>query len=236
MTWSWKRDLHPGAADCLGLLTRMGYEAYPVGGCVRDLLLGRVPGDVDACTSALPGEVMALFPDAIPTGLKHGTVTVPTLSGPVEITTFRAETGYADGRHPDAVAFGVGLTEDLARRDFTVNAMALDRDGRVIDPFGGREDLKAGMIRCVGDPDRRFAEDALRMLRAARFAAQLGFAIEEDTAAALKRNARRAALVSGERVKAELEKILCSPGRRLPACWWTPGCWTTCGPSPGNTT
>ena len=154
---------------------------------------------------------MALFDRTVPTGVKHGTVTVLTEDGPVEVTTFRREGGYADGRHPDGVSFDVGLTEDLARRDFTINAMALGTDGAVIDPFGGRADLAAGLIRCVGDPDTRFAEDALRMFRALRFAAQLGFAIEEDTLAAIGRNAHRAALVSGERIKVELEKTLLSP-------------------------
>ena len=154
---------------------------------------------------------MALFERTVPTGLKHGTVTVLTEDGPVEVTTFRREGGYADGRHPDGVSFDVGLTEDLARRDFTINAMALGPDGEVIDPFEGKADLAAGLIRCVGDPDTRFAEDALRMFRALRFAAQLGFAIEDNTLAAIGRNATRAALVSGERIKVELEKTLLSP-------------------------
>lgn len=208
MTW---KDLPLGPAACLEALTKAGYAAYPVGGCVRDLLLGREPEDVDLCTSAHPEEIMALFPKAVPTGLLHGTVTVPTEDGNVEITTFRREGGYADSRHPDAVSFDVGLREDLSRRDFTVNAMALDREGEVIDPFGGREDLKKRLIRCVGEPDKRFSEDALRMLRAIRFAAQLGFSIEETTAAALSRNAHRVEKVSKERIKAEMEKILLSP-------------------------
>jgi len=193
------------------VLTGAGHAAYPVGGCVRDLLLGRAPGDVDVCTAALPEEVLSLFPQAVPTGLRHGTVTIPTPTGAVEVTTFRREGGYADARHPDAVTFGVGLTEDLGRRDFTINAMALARDGTVIDPFGGQADLKLGLIRCVGDPDRRFTEDALRMLRGVRFSAQLGFAIEEKTRAAMARHGGRVALVSGERVKAEVEKTLLSP-------------------------
>lgn len=212
---NWKKALHPGAVDCLDTLRRAGWESYPVGGCVRDLLLGRRPGDVDLCTAALPQTVLELFPQAVPTGLQHGTVTVPTPTGPVEVTTFRSEGGYADGRHPDAVAFGVTLQDDLSRRDFTVNAMALGPAGEVIDPFGGQADLKKKQIRCVGDPDRRFAEDALRMLRGVRFAAQLGFEIEEHTHAAMARNGRRVALVSGERVKAELEKTLLSPRPEL---------------------
>lgn len=208
MTW---KDLPRGPVECLETLTKAGHAAYPVGGCVRDLLLGRKPGDVDICTSAHPEEVMALFSRVIPTGLQHGTVTIPTPDGNVEITTFRREGGYADSRHPDGVSFDVGLTEDLSRRDFTVNAMVLSRDGTVIDPFGGQEDLKKEVIRCVGEADKRFSEDALRMLRAVRFAAQLGFAMEEDTAAALSRNAYRVERVSRERIKAELEKILLSP-------------------------
>ena len=197
---------------CMEVLRRAGHAVHPVGGCVRDLLLGRTPGDFDLCTSARPEQVMALFPRTVPTGLRHGTVTVLTEGGGgVEVTTFRREGRYGDGRHPDAVSFDVDLEEDLARRDFTVNAMALDKEGGVIDPFGGRGDLAAGLIRCVGDPDRRFAEDALRMFRAVRFAAQLGFAIEGETLAAVGRNAWRAGQVSGERILAEMEKILLSP-------------------------
>lgn len=212
MTW---RGLRAGAVDCLERLRSAGHAAYPVGGCVRDLLLGREPGDVDLCTSARPEQVMALFPRAVPTGLQHGTVTVPTETGNIEITTFRREEGYTDSRHPDAVSFDVGLREDLSRRDFTVNAMALDREGEVIDPFGGREDLERKIIRCVGEADHRFSEDALRMLRGVRFAAQLGFTLEEETAAAMGRNAFRVEKVSRERIKAELEKTLLSPCPQL---------------------
>ena len=212
MDW---RDLDPWAVDCLWTLEEEGYEAYPVGGCVRDLLLGRRPGDVDICTSAPPEELMQIFPSAIPTGLRHGTVTVPGETSNIEITTFRRDGRYSDGRHPDAVIFDVGLTEDLARRDFTINAMALLPDGTVADPFGGEADLAARLIRCVGDPERRFREDALRMLRAVRFAAQLGFAIEEETAAALRREAAGLEQVSGERVRVELEKTLLSPRPEL---------------------
>lgn len=197
------------AALCAAL-RRAGHEAYPVGGCVRDLLLGRIPEDWDLCTSALPGQVEILFERTVPTGLAHGTVTVLLGERRIEVTTFRREGRYTDARHPDAVSFDAGLAEDLGRRDFTVNAMALGADGAVIDPFGGRADLRARLIRCVGEPDLRFAEDALRMLRAVRFSAQLDFDIEEKTAAAIRANAYRAAALSGERVKAELEKILCS--------------------------
>ena len=201
MTW---RVLGDEALDCLRRLRAVGKAAYPVGGCVRDLLLGRRPGDVDICTSARPEEVLALFPAAVPTGLRHGT-------GDVEITTFRREEGYTDGRHPDRVSFDTGLTEDLARRDFTINAMALEEDGTVLDPFGGRKDLERRLIRCVGDPRRRFSEDALRMLRAVRFSAQLGFALEEETAAALKEKAHLTAGLSRERILSEMERTLLSP-------------------------
>lgn len=207
MTWM---ELPAGARECLRTLIAAGHAAYPVGGCVRDLLLGKAPGDIDICTSAHPQAVMALFDRAVPTGIAHGTVTVPTPDGNVEITTFRREGGYADSRHPDAVAFDVGLREDLSRRDFTINAMALAEDGTVMDPYGGQADLKNRVIRCVGDPDRRFSEDALRMLRGVRFSAQLGFALEPETAAALRRNAHLVARVSGERIKAEMEKTLLS--------------------------
>lgn len=206
-----KWPIPAGVARCLETLRQAGYAAHPVGGCVRDLLLGRTPGDYDLCTAARPEQVMALFDRCIPTGLRHGTITVLTGDGPVEVTTFRREEGYADGRHPDGVRFDVGLTEDLARRDFTINAMALGPEEEVIDPFGGQADLAAGRIRCVGDPDRRFSEDALRMLRAVRFAAQLGFVLMPDTQAAIQRRAGGMAQVSGERIKAELEKILLSP-------------------------
>ena len=208
MTW---KDLPQGPVACLETLTGAGYAAYPVGGCVRDLLLGGEPGDVDLCTSARPEEVMDLFPRAVPTGLQHGTVTIPTPDGNVEITTFRREGGYTDSRHPDGVCFDVSLREDLSRRDFTVNAMALTREGEIIDPFGGREDLARGILRCVGEADKRFSEDALRMLRGVRFTAQLGFTLEDETAKAMARNAFRVERVSRERIRVEMEKTLLSP-------------------------
>ena len=200
-----------GVEACRRRLEGAGYPAYLVGGCVRDLLLGRTPSDYDVTTAARPEQVMALFDRTVPTGVKHGTVTVLTEDGPVEVTTFRREGGYADGRHPDGVSFDAGLAEDLARRDFTINAMAMDGAGDVTDLWGGRADLAAGIVRCVGEADARFAEDALRMLRAVRFAAQLGFRLEEATEAALIRNAPRAALVSAERIRVEVEKTLLSP-------------------------
>ncbi|MPM42619.1 CCA-adding enzyme [bioreactor metagenome] len=196
---------------CLKNLRDTGFEAYPVGGCVRDLCLGRPPGDWDVATSALPEAVRALFPRTAPTGIAHGTVTVLFQSGKIEVTTFRRDGTYLDGRHPDTVTFDAGLFEDLSRRDFTINAMALGPDGAVIDPFGGMEDLKKKLIRCVGDPASRFSEDALRMLRAVRFSAQLGFSIEPETAAAIRLLAPLAAKVSAERVRVEVEKTLCSP-------------------------
>lgn len=196
---------------CTAALRAAGHEAYPVGGCVRDLLLGRTPGDWDIATSAKPEETMALFSRTLPTGLRHGTVTVLLGDMALEVTTFRRESGYSDGRHPDSVTFDAGLTDDLSRRDFTMNAMALAEDGALLDPFGGRQDLAARLIRCVGDPDRRFREDGLRLLRAVRFAAQLDFTLEPGTAAALEGNAGGLEQVSGERIKAELEKILLSP-------------------------
>ena len=204
-------------AACCGTLRRAGHEACPVGGCVRDLLLGRAPGDWDIATSARPEAVTALFERTVPTGLKHGTVTVLLGGMALEVTTFRGESGYSDGRHPDRVTFGVGLREDLARRDFTINAMALAPDGSVLDPFGGRADLARRLIRCVGEPERRFTEDALRMLRAVRFAAQLGFSLEARTAAALASCAPLLERVSGERIRAELEKTLLSPHPSLAA-------------------
>ena len=195
-------------------LTAAGFEAYLVGGCVRDALLGRPCSDYDVATSALPAEVEAVFAGEklIETGLRHGTVTVLLAGRPVEITTFRVDGDYADARHPDAVAFTRSLTEDLARRDFTVNAMACGRDGALVDPFGGRRDLAARVIRCVGDPAARFGEDALRILRALRFSAALDFTIEPATAAALRAQADRLAAVSAERVREELTKLLCGVG------------------------
>ncbi len=197
-------------AACCAALRRAGFSAYPVGGGVRDLLLGRTPEDWDVATSASPRQVMALFPHAVPTGLPHGTVTLPTDSGPIEVTTFRREGGYSDGRHPDQVSFGVGLEEDLARRDFTINAMALSPDGAVIDPWGGLKDLEAGVLRCVGDPVKRFSEDRLRLFRVLRFAAQLGFALDASVTDALA-HASSSAPLAAERVGSEVEKTLLSP-------------------------
>lgn len=191
-------------------LEEHGYEAYAVGGCVRDMLLGREPEDWDITTSARPEEVRQVFARTIDTGLQHGTVTVVLDRTGYEITTYRIDGEYEDGRHPKEVAFTRDLKEDLKRRDFTINAMALSRSGELVDPFGGREDLKAGVVRCVGDPSERFSEDALRLLRAVRFAAQLDFTIEERTKLALRAEAPRLSCVSRERVQAELTKTLLS--------------------------
>lgn len=206
----WKQ-VSPSAARCCEVLWQAGFEAYPVGGCVRDLLLNRVPGDWDVTTSALPEQVISLFEHVIQTGVKHGTVTVILEDERIEVTTFRGESGYSDGRHPDAVRFDATLEQDLARRDFTINAMALAPDGTVIDLFGGRADLDAKVIRCVGEPARRFGEDGLRMFRAVRFGAQLGFRLTEDTIAAIHSCAGGAEHIAAERVRVELEKTMCSP-------------------------
>ena len=191
-------------------LQSRGYLAYLVGGCVRDMILGVHPQDWDVCTSALPEEVRGLFPHTVPTGIRHGTVTVMIHSHSVEVTTFRTDGSYLDHRHPEAVSFVGDLTSDLARRDFTMNAIALPPDGLIADPFGGVEDIEKGIIRCVGEPERRFEEDALRMFRALRFAARLGFSLDPDTRDAIRRKAPLAAALACERVREELEKLLLS--------------------------
>lgn len=196
----------------LSRLTSAGYEAYAVGGCIRDGLLGREPEDWDVTTSALPGQTMELFGDAaVPTGLKHGTVTVRAAGAAVEVTTFRADGKYSDHRRPDSVRFVGRVDEDLARRDFTVNAMAMGLDGVLIDLFDGKGDLERGLIRCVGRPERRFEEDALRMFRALRFSAKLGFGIEGGTMEALRKSSGLAAGLAAERIEAEISKMLLFP-------------------------
>lgn len=204
----------PGPARrALERLNRAGFEAYLVGGCVRDSLMGRVPGDWDITTSALPEETKQVFAEErlIETGLKHGTVTVLLEEMPLEITTFRVEAGYSDNRHPDAVRFTRSLREDLVRRDFTVNAMALSADGQLYDYFGGREDLSCRVLRCVGDADKRFQEDGLRLLRALRFASVLDFSIAPETQAAIHRNRSLLNNISAERIFSELKKLLIGP-------------------------
>lgn len=188
-----------------------GYEAYAVGGCVRDSIIRRVPGDWDITTSARPEEVKKLFKHTINTGIQHGTVTVMLHHTGYEVTTYRLDGEYEDGRHPKSVEFTNSLIEDLKRRDFTINAMAYNDETGLVDEFDGREDLRSGIIRCVGNPAERFGEDALRMLRAVRFSAQLGFEIERDTVAAIKELAPSIAKVSKERIHTEFGKILLSP-------------------------
>ena len=203
-------NIPQGPDEILNRLTAAGFQAYAVGGCVRDSLLGTVPGDWDICTSALPEETEACFSDlrVVETGLKHGTVTVIFQGVPYEITTFRSDGNYLDHRRPQQVNFVRTLKEDLLRRDFTINAMAVGLDGEIQDPFGGRQDLTDGIIRCVGDPDTRFTEDALRILRGLRFASRLGFSIAPETAAAMERNKNLLSYVSGERIYKELTGIL----------------------------
>ena len=205
--------LDPGAALLLDALHGAGHAAYAVGGCVRDSLLGLDPHDWDLCTSARPEQVMALFGEekCIPTGLQHGTVTVKQGGRLYETTTFRTEGAYSDGRHPDAVCFVPDVREDLARRDFTINAMAYSAEEGLIDPFGGRDDLAAHLVRAVGEPERRFEEDALRILRLYRFAARFGFAIDPPTGQAARALCAHLDCVSVERIEEELSKLLAAP-------------------------
>lgn len=205
--------LDPGAAALLTRLHAAGHAAYAVGGCVRDSLLGQTPHDWDLCTSATPEQVLELFGKAhcIPTGLQHGTVTVKHGGELYEITTFRTEGAYSDGRHPDHVAFVPDVKEDLARRDFTINAMAYNAEEGLIDPFGGQNDLAAGIVRAVGEPQRRFEEDALRILRLYRFAARFGFAIDPATGQAARVLCRHLDCVSEERIAEELSRLLAAP-------------------------
>lgn len=201
------------AAQVLSALEGAGFGAWCVGGCVRDSLLGRTPQDWDVTTAAVPERVLAIFGDrAVPTGLAHGTVTVRTAGGVVEVTTLRRDGTYRDHRRPQSVTFTGSLEEDLCRRDFTVNAMALDLRGQLADPLGGRADLDTGLLRCVGEPDRRFREDALRILRGVRFAAALGFAVEQETDRSLRANRALLALIAPERIWAELKGLLTAPG------------------------
>ena len=206
-------SMDPGAAALLDALHTAGYAAYAVGGCVRDSLLGLVPHDWDLCTSALPQQVIGLFgaQQCIPTGLQHGTVTVKQNGALYEITTFRTEGSYSDGRHPDEVHFVPDVREDLARRDFTINAMAYSAEEGLIDPFGGQDDLAAHLVRAVGEPERRFEEDALRILRLYRFAARFGFAIDPATGAAARALGPHLDCVSAERIQEELLKLLAAP-------------------------
>ena len=208
-----KLTLDPGAAALLSALHAAGYAAYAVGGCVRDSLLGRTAHDWDLCTSALPQQVMELFgaEQCIPTGLQHGTVTIKYGGQLYETTTFRTEGSYTDGRHPDEVQFVPDVREDLARRDFTINAMAYNEAEGLVDPFGGQADLQNGLLRAVGEPQQRFTEDALRILRLYRFAARFGFALDAATARAARQLAPHLDCISAERIQEELAKLLAAP-------------------------
>lgn len=195
----------------LRTLEKAGHEAYVVGGCVRDCILGRIPDDWDITTSARPEQVKTLFRRTVDTGLAHGTVTVMLEKEGFEVTTYRVDGEYEDGRHPKEVSFTASLNEDLKRRDFTINAMAYNPSRGLVDLFGGIKDLEEKMIRCVGNPMERFTEDALRILRAVRFSAQLGFSIEANTRQGLIRLAPNLKHVSAERIQTELLKLLVSP-------------------------
>ena len=207
-------NLPAGAAFVLQRLKENGFQGYVVGGCVRDSLLNRAPKDWDVCTDALPEEMQRIFRDqhVIETGLKHGTLTVMYDHEPYEVTTFRVDGEYTDHRHPDEVKFVKDVTEDLARRDFTMNAMAWSPDTGLVDAFGGQEDLHNGLIRCVGDAETRFGEDALRIMRALRFASVYGFGIAQETAAAIHARRETLAGVAAERIRVELQKLLCGKG------------------------
>ncbi|RIW33127.1 CCA tRNA nucleotidyltransferase [Bacillus salacetis] len=196
------------ALPVLKKLEEAGYQCYFVGGAVRDLLLGRRTNDIDIATSALPEEVKAVFSKTIDVGIEHGTVVVLHKGTPYEITTFRSEKEYKDYRRPESVTFITSLKEDLQRRDFTINAIAMDSSGRVHDPFCGESDIKAKVIRTVGSAEERFKEDALRMMRAVRFMSQLGFEMEKDTFESIKQNGSKITHVSIERLSAEFEKLL----------------------------
>lgn len=204
----------------LNTLEESGFEAFVVGGCVRDGIMGKNPSDWDVCTSAAPNLTQKVFSGimpTIPTGIKHGTVTVLSDNMPIEVTTFRVDGGYSDSRRPDDVSFVSDINIDLSRRDFTINSMAYNEARGLIDPFGGREDIKKKIIRCVGDPEKRFSEDALRIIRALRFSAVCGFEIEADTAAAARALSYKLCGIAAERIYAELKKLLLadSPSRVL---------------------
>ena len=204
----------PSVLHAIQSLNDAGYEAYIVGGCVRDSLMGKSPVDWDITTSALPEQTNKVFADhrTIDTGMRHGTVTVITEDMPLEITTYRVDGAYSDGRHPDAVTFTPSLKEDLRRRDFTVNAMAYHPKHGIVDCHGGQADIRNRIIRCVGDPEERFREDALRILRALRFAAVLGFHIESETANAVHKFSTHLRNVSIERITAEFKRLICADG------------------------
>ena len=208
--------LPPQVKKALRMLRRNGFEAYIIGGCVRDRLLGEQPKDYDITTSAHPEETERVFEGfrVIETGIKHGTVTVLIDEMPLEITTYRIDSDYVDNRHPESVTFTKDLREDTARRDFTMNAVAVDENGAIVDFHGGREDIERRIIRCVGDPDKRFGEDALRILRAVRFSSVLGFEIEQRTKEAVFSNKELLKNISSERIASELLKLVCGKNAR----------------------
>ena len=206
-----KIKMHGKVNNIIGVLQEAGFEAYAVGGCIRDSLLGRTPNDWDITTSAKPMEVKALFSHTIDTGIQHGTVTILLDREGFEVTTYRIDGEYEDGRHPKEVSFTGSLEEDLKRRDFTINALAYNETAGLIDIFEGQKDLKDGIIRCVGNAEERFTEDALRMLRAIRFSAQLGYRIEENTLTAIHKLAGNLEKISAERIQTELLKLMVSP-------------------------
>lgn len=203
-------NIPENAFKILAEIESKGFEAYLVGGCVRDTLMKRPVHDIDITTNALPEEILRIFSGyrVIPTGLRHGTVTVVYSDEQFEVTTFRVDGDYSDSRRPDSVTFTSSVEDDLARRDFTMNAVAMSSDGRLIDPFGGRDDIKNGIIRCVGDPEKRFTEDALRILRAVRFASRFGFETEAETVRAVHKLCGRLDLIAKERIREELDGIL----------------------------
>ncbi len=196
-------------------IEKNGFEAFAVGGCIRDSLLGRVPNDWDITTSAKPEDIMNIFENTVETGIEHGTVTVVIDKEPYEVTTYRIDGDYTDGRHPDSVEFTENIEEDLSRRDFTINAMAYNNSTGLVDVFGGREDLENRVIRCVGNPKKRFEEDALRMMRGIRFSAQLGFSIDKDTFKAIEEMADSISAVSIERINVEFTKTLMSDAKKI---------------------
>ena len=204
-------EISEGAMAVIECLQRAGFEAFAVGGCVRDSLMGIAPHDYDVATDAPPNEAMRVFKDfrVIPTGIKHGTITVISQGEPVEVTTYRIDGEYRDSRHPDSVSFTASIEEDLSRRDFTINGIAYSPSRGYVDPFGGAEDIARGVIRCIGDADRRFSEDSLRIIRALRFSSTLGFRVDGDTAESMIRNRELLQRVSAERIFTELSRLLC---------------------------
>jgi poly(A) polymerase len=209
-------------------LQRAGFQAFLVGGCVRDMLLGREPADYDVATSATPEQVLQLFPDGVTVGAQFGVILVPRDRLKVEVATFRSDMGYTDGRHPDRVEYAKSAEEDVQRRDFTINGLVMRHDtGEVLDYVDGQADLRAGIIRAIGEPGRRFAEDKLRMLRAVRFAARFGYEIEHETFAAIRKHAKDIKQVSAERIREELTKLLTEGAAKngfelLDLCWLLP--------------